>query len=122
MEKNSNSKPYNLEDRTFEFARRSRDFIKQVPRSITNIEYGSQGTRSTGSVAANYIEANEAISKKDCYHRFKICRKEAKESKLWLRLIDVGDNARLIEEQKALINEASELVKIFSSIIEKYNK
>ena len=118
----SKPKVYDLEERTFEFAKRGRDFIKQIPRSITNIEYGSQCTRSTGSVAANYIEANEAISKKDCYHRLKICRKEAKESKLWLRLIDIGNNQNLSAEQKALINETLELVKIFSAIIVKYKQ
>ena len=48
------------------------------------MEYGKQLARSSGSQAANYIEANESLSKKDFSHRAKICRKEAKESKLWV--------------------------------------
>lgn len=110
-----NPKQYDLEDRTFKFAERVRDYVKKLPRTISNIEYGKQLIRSSGSQAANYIEANEAISKKDFVHRIKICRKEIKESRLWLRLGDTNDK----QEQEALIQEATELMKIFGSIIEK---
>jgi len=79
-------KYYDLEERTYQFARQCRDSIKQLPKNISNVEYGKQLVRSSGSVAANYIEANESLSKKDFFHRVKICRKEAKESCLWLRL------------------------------------
>ena len=72
------TKTYDLEERTFYFARRCRDFVRSLPNSIANIEYGKQLIRSSGSQAANYIEANESISKKDFSHRVKICRKEAK--------------------------------------------
>jgi len=110
---------YDLEDRTFQFAKRCRDFIKKLPKTLSNIEYGKQLIRSSGSTAANYIEANEAISKKDFSHRIKICRKEAKESRLWLRLCTTGDNQDLKKEQELLIQEAMELTKIFGSIVEK---
>ena len=96
-----------------------RDFVKKLPKSIANIEYGKQLIRSSGSQAANYIEANESLSKKDFVMRIKICRKEAKESRLWLRLCDTGNDNDLIESQKYLIIESVELTKIFSSIIEK---
>jgi len=69
-------------------------------------------------VGANYIEANEALSKKDFAMRIKICRKEAKESRYWLRLIEVnGPDAE--KQRKLLIQEATELMKIFGSILEK---
>lgn len=116
-----NSKQYDLEERTFEFAKNVRLFIKKLPKTISNIEDGKQVVRSSGSVGANYIEANEALSKKDFAMRIKICRKEAKESKYWLRLLDTGDSRDLDNERKTLINEANEFVKIFSSIVKKCN-
>ncbi|HSX09354.1 MAG TPA: four helix bundle protein [Candidatus Saccharimonadales bacterium] len=88
MNKTQISKPYDLEDRTFTFAKDVRDFVKTLQRTISTIEYSKQLIRSSGSVAANYIEANEALSKKDFLLRIKICRKEAKETRLWLKLLD----------------------------------
>lgn len=111
MNKNRNMKQYDLEERTFKFAERCRDFIKKLPKTITNIEYSKQLTRASGSQAANYIEANESISKKDFAHRIKICRKEAKESRLWLRLYNVGNN--LEEEQKRTYSRSSGAYKNF---------
>ena len=81
------SKQYDLEERTFQFAKNGSLYIKKFSRTISNIEYGKQVVRASGSVGANYIEANEALSKKDFIMRIKICRKEAKESAYWLRLI-----------------------------------
>lgn len=111
------SKKYNLEPRTYEFAKRCRDYVKKLPRTISNIEYGKQLIRSSGSQAANYIEANEKLSQKDFVHRIKICRKEAKECILWLRLSI--PNSPDEKEQAALIQEATELMKIFGSIYRK---
>ena len=93
--------------------------MKGLPRTISNIEYGKQLVRSSGSQAANYIEANEALSKKDFSFKIKICRKEAKESSLWLRLCETGGNAAPTKEQMSLSNEAIELRKIFSAILQK---
>ena len=76
-----NSKQYDLEDRTLEFARRVRVIVKRLSRTIGNIGDGKPVVRSSGSVGANYIEANESLSKKDFVMRIKICRKEAKESR-----------------------------------------
>ena len=72
--------PYNLEERTFIFAKDVRIFIKTLPKSSANFEDGKQVIKSSGSVGANYREANEALSKKDFTTRIKISRKEAKES------------------------------------------
>jgi four helix bundle protein len=112
-------KPRDLEDRTFEFAQAVRGFVKQLPRTLANIEDVRQLVRASGSVAANWIEADEALSKKDFLMRAKICRKEAKESRLFLRLLDIGLTQRSIAVRDALITEARELTLIFSSIISK---
>ncbi|MDO8668618.1 MAG: four helix bundle protein [bacterium] len=113
------SKHYDLEKRTFEFAKRVRGFVKKIPRTISNIEDGKQLIRSSGSVGANYIEANESLSKKDFIMRVKICRKEAKETIYWLKLIDDSNIVNLSNENKLLILEATELMKIFGAILEK---
>ena len=116
---NTNNKQYDLEDRTFIFAKDCRVFVKKLPDTIGNREDGKQLIRSSGSVAANYIEANESLSKKDFVMRSKIYRKEAKESKLWLRLVDIVGDTALEVESTRLIQEATELTKIFGSIVEK---
>jgi len=112
-------KQYDLEERTFRFAKRCREFSKKLPRTLENIEDRKQLVRASGSQGANYIEANEALSKKDFVHRIKICRKEAKESRYWLKLVDTNDDKDLEKERKELIQEATELMKIFSSIMRK---
>ncbi len=84
MAKIENPKKYDLEDRTFNFAKSVRALVKKLTKTIGNIEDGKQVIRSSGSVGANYIEANESLSKKDFVMRIKICRKEAKESRYWL--------------------------------------
>jgi len=119
MTKISNPKQYNLEERTFEFAKQARIFVKKLLKNIGNIEDGKQLIRASGSVGANYIEANESLSKKDFVMRIKISRKEAKESKYWLLLIDTGGNGELEKEHQILAREATELMMIFSSIMRK---
>ena len=120
MTKNQNSKPvYDLEERTFQFAKDVRIFVKILPKTIANIEDGKQLIKASGSVGANYREANESLSKKDFVMRIKICRKEAKESAYWLRLIHETNKLRNADEALRLIQEAKELKKIFSSILEK---
>ena len=86
---------YDLEERTFLFAKNVRSFVRKLPKTIANIEDGKQLINASGSVGANYIEANESFSKKDFIFRIKICRKEAKESKYWLRLVSINNNAEL---------------------------
>ncbi len=115
-----NSKPvYDLEERTFQFAKDVRLFVKTLPKTIADIEDGKQVIKASGSVGANYREANEALSKKDFVMRIKICRKEAKESAYWLRLINETNNLKNADEAQRLRQEANELKKIFSSILAK---
>jgi four helix bundle protein len=114
------SKPaYDLEERTFQFAKAVRLFVKTLPKTIANIEDGKQVVKASGSVGANYREANESLSKKDFLMRMKISRKEAKESAYWLRLIYETNNLKNADDAQSLIQEANELKKIFSSILEK---
>ena len=119
MIKIKNTKLYDLEERTFNFAKNVREFLKKLPKSIFLYEDINQLTRSSGSVGANYIEANESLSKKDFIMRIKICRKEAKESKYWLQLINCNDNLILDKERLTLIQESIELTNIFGAIVRK---
>ena len=73
--------------------------------------------RAAGSVGANYIEANESLSKKDFLMRVKICRKEAKESRYWIRLSEPKNG--FIDLKSYLITESDELMKIFGAIVQK---
>jgi len=113
-----NSKQYDLEERTFLFAKRVREFVRKIQKDSANIEDSKQLVRSSGSVGANYIEANEALSKKDFVMRIKICRKEAKESRYWLRLLHITDE-ELGTECNLLAIEATELMNIFGAILRK---
>jgi four helix bundle protein len=110
---------YDLEERTFQFAKDVRAFVKIVPRSTGNDEDIRQLVRASGSVGANYIEANESLSKKDFVMRIKIARKEAKESRYWLRLLDSAGAAALERQRAALIREGTELMNIFGAILRK---
>ena len=121
MEKEENDgsgKPYALDKRTELFARQCRALVKLLPRTIGNVEDAKQLVRASGSVGANYIEANEALSKKDFLVRVKICRKEAKESGYFLRLLDCAEDP-MGSERDLLVKEAQELVNIFNAIIRK---
>lgn len=75
---------YDLEERTFDFAKNVRRFVRKVPKNIGNIEDCKQLIKASGSVGANYIEANESLSKKDFKFRIKVSRKEVKESGEWI--------------------------------------
>lgn len=120
MTENQKNKKYDLEERSYEFARKVRAFLNKIPKTIQNIEDGKQLIRSSGSVGANYIEANDSLGKKDFLMRIKISRKEAKESRFWLRLLNVNGNLEVEKEQKDLIQEAKELMNIFASIMRKF--
>ncbi|SRR5260221_12390474 len=119
MSESGENRPYDLEERTFLFAKEVRRFVKLLERTIANVEDARQVIRSSGSVAANYIEANESLGKKDFLLHVKICRKEAKESVLWLRLIDTEARPAAENAQQRLIAEAGELMNIFGAIYRK---
>ena len=112
-------KPCDLEDRTLLFAKRVRELVKSLPLSAGNREDGKQMLRSSGSVGASYIEANESLGKKDFLMHVKISRKEAKETRYWLKLIDAGDNGKLEAQRRDRVQEATELMNIFGAIIRK---
>ncbi len=117
MIKSESPKRYDLEERTFQFALRVNRFCKQLPKTVSNAEYVRQEIRSSGSVGANYIEANEALGKKDFFMRIRICRKEAKESGFWLRLLIETNDDGFKNDGLGLVNESVELKKIFSSML-----
>ena len=116
----SKTKPvYDLEERTFLFAKNIRSILKKISKNLLNEDDVKQLIRASGSVGANYIEANEALSKKDFHFRIKICRKEAKESSFWIRLLIESSLIKFKDELTKLFNESIELKKIFSTICEK---
>jgi four helix bundle protein len=110
---------YDLEERTFRFAHQVREFVKIIPKTLSNLEDSKQVIRASGSVGANYIEANESLGDKDFLLHIKISRKESKESRYWLRLLDLGAKGDLEPERAALVKEAIELMRIFGAIYRK---
>lgn len=120
MNQAQNNKKYDLESRTFMFAQNMRLFIKKLPKTLISLEDLKQLVRSSGSIGANYIEANESLSKRDFYMRLKICRKEAKETIYWLKLLTIEDKD-LDKLRISYIDEATQLMKIFGSIITSSN-
>jgi four helix bundle protein len=112
-------RPKDLEERTAVFTEEVRTFVRRLPRTISNIEDVKQLVRASGSVAANCIEANEALGGKDRVMRFKTSRKEAKECQLWLRLLNAGADDGTIEARDRLRQEAHELKLILTAIIKK---
>jgi four helix bundle protein len=119
MDVQNSKKPYDLEERTLQFARRVRQLVKCMPRGVSNFEDGKQLVRASGSVGANYIEANESLGDRDFLLHAKISRKEAKEAHYWLRLLDLAEKPELEVERGLLLQESNELVKIFSAIVRK---
>jgi four helix bundle protein len=109
-------KKYDLEERTARFGEAIIELVKTFPRDPINSPLISQIVRAGTSVGANYVEADGAESKKDFQHKISICKKEAKETKHWLRMIVKANPSRRDECQK-LSREAQELTLIFSSIL-----
>jgi len=118
-EKETHKPPYDLEERTLRFARSVRSLVKKLTKTIANAEDGRQLIRASGSVGANYIEANESLGRKDFRMRIKISRKEAKECRYWLRLLDVGGDEKMADEQARLVQESTELMNIMGAIVRK---
>lgn len=112
------SKVDQLSERTRSFAKDVRIFVRSLSKDMATIEDAKQLIRSSGSIGANYLEADESISKKDFIHRLKICRKEARESMYWLQLLEVHATNH-IREQERLLQEAKQLLLIFHASISK---
>lgn len=111
------NKKYDLEERTLDFAKDCIKLINEMDKTLASVEIARQLIRASGSVGANYIEANESLSRKDFFYRIKICRKEAKEAGYWIKLLDLDSPLR--EKAQSLIQESTELTKIFGSIVYK---
>jgi four helix bundle protein len=118
MNAKSSNKNYDLEERTARFSEEIIDLCKQVPKNTITKPLIDQLIRSATSIGANYCEANGASSKKDFKNKIYICKKEAKETKYWLRILAKA-NEGLVEETRNLWKEAQELTLIFSKIAAK---
>ncbi|PIT88349.1 MAG: four helix bundle protein [Candidatus Magasanikbacteria bacterium CG10_big_fil_rev_8_21_14_0_10_36_32] len=106
---------YNLEERTAKFGEEIIKFIKTLPENVINRPLISQIVRSATSIGANYMEANQASSKKDFKNKIRICQKEANETKHWLRMI-VTANFDKQDICRKLWKESHELTLIFAKI------
>jgi len=111
---NENRK-YDLEERTGKFGEDVIDLLKTIKVTEINKPLISQVVRSSTSIGANYGEADSAVSKKDFKNKIGFCRKEAKETKHWLRMIS-RSNPEKVDDLRKLWKEAHELVLIFSKI------
>lgn len=107
---------FDLERRTTEFAKAVIRLCKDSPRNPINDRLVGQIVGASGSIGANYREANDALGKKDFIQRLKIARREAKESQHWLELI-LEANLNKETALKPLMREAEELKNILSAII-----
>ena len=106
---------YNLEERTAKFGENIIEFVRTLKRNELNKPLVSQLIRSATSIGANYMEANEAASKKDFKNKISICKKESNETKHWLRMIAKA-NPDKKEKCKVFWKEAHELTLIFAKI------
>jgi four helix bundle protein len=113
------NKKYDLEERTENFSLRVRNFCLKLKKDVINIQYIRQLVRAAGSIAANYIEANESLGNQDKKMRIKISRKESKESRLWLKHILTYSDEQMEKERIDLIQESIELKNILGAIFRK---
>lgn len=112
------TKKYDLEERTAVFGENVIALVKKIKLNAINRPLVSQLIRAATSVGANYCEADGAESKKDFKHKIAICKKEAKETKHWLRMMNKS-NPEVKGNCRKLWQEAQELTLIFSSILKK---
>lgn len=115
------TKEYDLEERTARLGEKIIEFCKTIRISIINRSLISQLIKAATSIGANYCEANGASSKKDFKNKIHICKKEAQETKHWLRMF-AKSNPEMKEEIKTFWREAQELTLIFSKIISSLKK
>jgi len=112
---------YDLEERAAKFGENVIAFTRDIKRDAINLPLISQIVRSATSIGANYMEANEASSKKDFRNKIYICKKESNETKHWLRML-AHANPDKSEECKKLWKESQELTLIFSKISSSLNE
>ncbi|MBK7763031.1 MAG: four helix bundle protein [Bacteroidetes bacterium] len=114
----TNRKEYDLELRTLKFAKEVRDFCMALKKDVINSVYIKQLIRSSSSIGANYLEANDNLGEKDLMMRVRISRKEAKETKYWIELI-ITETEDIEIKRKQLFTEANELMLILGAILKK---
>jgi len=115
---NERKSNFDLERRTTDFAKKVIKMCQAVPRNPINDRITGQLAGCSGSVGANYREANDALGKKDFVSELKTSRREAKETIHWLELLMTA-NPNIKAESELLISEATEYKNIFSAIIKK---
>ena len=111
-----NNQKFDLENITTKYSIEIINFIKKLKNTIINRPIIDQLIRSATSIGANYCEANEAESKKDFQNKIRICKKEAKETMYWLKILSEIEKDK-ISEIKILYQETREFVLIFSAIL-----
>lgn len=111
----ANKKEYNLEERTAKFAEDVIIFCRTISKDQLVMPIITQLLRSATSIGANYMEANGASSKKDFVNKIFICKKEAQETKYWLRMIKIS-HPKLESQINLLLKESQELILIFQKI------
>jgi four helix bundle protein len=111
----SNERAFDLADRTAAFGEMTIRFVRSIHRDAVTMPLISQLVRSATSIGANYVEADEAGSKKEFRYRISVCRRESRETQYWLRMI-VAANQDVKEQARTIWQEARELVLIFESI------
>jgi len=112
---NGAKRRFDLEERTAKFGEAVVRFAKQIPYNAVNRPLIDQLVRAGTSIGANYCEADDAETRRDFRHKIGICRKEARETKYWLRMIAVSE-PQLVESARKLWREAKELHLIFAAI------
>lgn len=112
------NKRFDLEERTAKFGEGIINFAKKIPKDAVSIRLITQLVNAGTSVGANYCEADDAESRRDFKHKIGIFKKEARETKHWLRMITVVC-PELKEEADKHWTEAKELNLIFNAIVNK---
>ncbi|MGE9266992.1 MAG: four helix bundle protein [Verrucomicrobiales bacterium] len=118
----SDTKQFDLEERTFQFALKVRQIVAKHDWSREHWKDLDQIIRSSGSIGANYIEANDGLSKQDFIYRIKIAKKEAKETRYWARLLGAANQEPVTSEFRAIYREADELMRILATVLKNYQR
>jgi four helix bundle protein len=113
------STTFDLSDRTLDFAQAVRLFFRRLPRTVWNREDGRQLLRASGRVGASYIAAKAATARKEIVANLRLARKEAKESRYWLRLLDAGSDLKMEQERVELIHQAGELARLLRVVVQR---
>lgn len=113
---------YDLSERTAKYAINVCVFLNTIPKTIANVEYTRQLIRSSASIGANYLEANDALGAKDFAVKIKTSRREAKESAYWFRLLDLLRAPEKEARRQELLQETQEFVRIFSAMLQNFER